>query len=34
VHAHPERYGVHQQLVKPFDIDTILGFVSDAIGLA
>lgn len=34
VHANPARYGVHQQLVKPFDIDTILGFVNDAIGPA
>jgi DNA-binding response OmpR family regulator len=34
MHAHPERYGVRQQLVKPFDIDTILGFVSAAIGSA
>lgn len=32
MHANPERYGVHQQLVKPFDIDTILGFVTAAIG--
>jgi CheY-like chemotaxis protein len=34
MHAHPERYGVHQHLVKPFDIDTILGFVSATIGSA
>ena len=34
VHADPTRFGLHQQLVKPFDISTILGIVNELIGPA
>ena len=34
MHADPVRFGTHQQLVKPFDITTILGIVTDLIGPA